>query len=299
MSDGFKNIPGQSSSWGDPVPSISSLPPSGNSVGDVRVTQDTGTLYEWDGSAWNATGGGGGGAPTNATYLTLSLNGTLTNERVLTPGTNISFVDTGANGTLTINAVSGGSINSFETITTPAGTSPVADSSTDVLTLTNADTNITITGNSTTDTINFSLDPTLTGITEVNTGITGTLKLKAANVIELTPSTIVGSGGLTVYNDATDNWIAGDGAGAIIFRPKPATDNGEISLFGYLTLLQQAVSPTPLSGYGGVYTKTDGNIYYRYGAGTEVQLNNNGGNIDGGYSGSVYLTAQIISGGTA
>lgn len=50
------------------------------------------------------SGGGGGGAPTNAQYLTLALDSTLTAERVLTPGAGISFVDTGANGTLTITA---------------------------------------------------------------------------------------------------------------------------------------------------------------------------------------------------
>lgn len=60
--------------------------------------------------------GGGGGAPTNASYLTLSANGTLTNERVLTAGSNISFVDGGANNTLTINA----------------SASPVSDASTSV-----------------------------------------------------------------------------------------------------------------------------------------------------------------------
>lgn len=52
--------------------------------------------------------GGGGGAPTSASYLVLGLDGTLTNERVLTAGTNISFVDTGAGGTLTISATGGG-----------------------------------------------------------------------------------------------------------------------------------------------------------------------------------------------
>lgn len=41
-------------------------------------------------------------APVDASYITLGLNGTLTNERVLTAGDGISFVDTGANGTLTI-----------------------------------------------------------------------------------------------------------------------------------------------------------------------------------------------------
>ena len=45
---------------------------------------------------------GGGGAPTGAEYLTLSSNGTLTHERVLTAGTGISFVDGGAGTTLTV-----------------------------------------------------------------------------------------------------------------------------------------------------------------------------------------------------
>lgn len=46
--------------------------------------------------------GGGGGAPTDATYITLSANGTLTNERLLT-GTagEISFTDGGAGAALT------------------------------------------------------------------------------------------------------------------------------------------------------------------------------------------------------
>lgn len=55
---------------------------------------------------------GGTGAPNGATYLTLSLNGTLTAERVLTAGTGISFADGGANGTLTINAT-GSAATSF------------------------------------------------------------------------------------------------------------------------------------------------------------------------------------------
>ena len=48
-------------------------------------------------------GGGGGGAPTDAQYLTLATNGTLTNERVLT-GTSgqISITDAGAGSTATL-----------------------------------------------------------------------------------------------------------------------------------------------------------------------------------------------------
>ena len=42
------------------------------------------------------------GAPTTAQYVTLAADGTLANERVLTPGANIGFTDAGAGGALTI-----------------------------------------------------------------------------------------------------------------------------------------------------------------------------------------------------
>lgn len=44
-----------------------------------------------------------GAAPDNASYVTLGTNATLTSERVLTAGTNVSFVDGGAGTTLTVN----------------------------------------------------------------------------------------------------------------------------------------------------------------------------------------------------
>jgi len=46
-------------------------------------------------------------APTNATYVTISANATLSTERVLTAGPNITFADGGINSTLTIEAWSG------------------------------------------------------------------------------------------------------------------------------------------------------------------------------------------------
>ena len=52
--------------------------------------------------------GGGGGAPVGAQYVVLSLDATLTGERVLTAGAGITIVDGGANNTVTISS-SGGS----------------------------------------------------------------------------------------------------------------------------------------------------------------------------------------------
>ncbi len=54
-----------------------------------------------------ATGGGGGGAPTTAAYVVLSNNGTLTSERVLTAGSNISLADGGPGSTITISVPGG------------------------------------------------------------------------------------------------------------------------------------------------------------------------------------------------
>ena len=55
-----------------------------------------------------ASGSATGGAPADATFVTLSTDSTLTNERVLTAGTGISLTDGGAGGTITIAATGGG-----------------------------------------------------------------------------------------------------------------------------------------------------------------------------------------------
>jgi len=55
--------------------------------------------------------GGGGGAPTNASYVVIGLNGTLTAERVLTAGSGITITDGGAGGSVTIAATGGGGVN--------------------------------------------------------------------------------------------------------------------------------------------------------------------------------------------
>jgi len=76
----------------------------------LTVADDYGTAplyYDAEQHSWFtlvlASGGGGsGGAPTTATYVTLSLNGTLTAERVLTGSTNVSVTDGGANAPVTL-----------------------------------------------------------------------------------------------------------------------------------------------------------------------------------------------------
>jgi len=69
-------------------------------LGDVTITAATPT----------------GLAPNDASYLTLGLDGDLTNERVLTAGSGIGFTDTGPNGTLTIEATGGGGGTGYQPV---------------------------------------------------------------------------------------------------------------------------------------------------------------------------------------
>lgn len=67
-----------------------------------HVTVDGTTITATNGVL--SAAGGGGGAPTNATYVTLSTNATLTGERVLTAGDNVTLTDNGAGGTVVVAA---------------------------------------------------------------------------------------------------------------------------------------------------------------------------------------------------
>lgn len=63
-----------------------------------------GQVMEWDvpTAAWIPGTSGGGGAPTDAEYVTLSTDATLTDERVLTAGDGIGLADAGAGSTITV-----------------------------------------------------------------------------------------------------------------------------------------------------------------------------------------------------
>jgi hypothetical protein len=92
--------------------SISILPVTGVLI-DGSAAKIINTAYGslalyWFHDQWkvliSSTGGAGGGAPTDATYITISSNATLTNERTLTAGSGISIVDNGANSTVVVSA---------------------------------------------------------------------------------------------------------------------------------------------------------------------------------------------------
>ena len=74
--------------------------PDDGATGTV-LTKLTAEDYDYD---WQP-GGGGGGAPTDAEYVVLSLNGTLTDERVLVGGGGLTLTDGGAGGNATLDVV--------------------------------------------------------------------------------------------------------------------------------------------------------------------------------------------------
>jgi hypothetical protein len=60
--------------WRPPVSTLSALPTSGNQTSDAIVTQDTSTIYIWNGSSWVPVSGGGGSTSWG------SITGTLSNQ---------------------------------------------------------------------------------------------------------------------------------------------------------------------------------------------------------------------------
>lgn len=71
-------------------------------------TTSHGQVLAWDTNSQAfhlAQGGGGGGAPTDASYVTLAASGGLTAERVLTAGPGLTFQDGGAGAALTVSTV--------------------------------------------------------------------------------------------------------------------------------------------------------------------------------------------------
>ncbi|MCS6944180.1 MAG: hypothetical protein RMK97_01985 [Sutterellaceae bacterium] len=66
-----------------------------------------------DGTWAAPPGGGGGGAPTDADYVVLSANATLSNERVLVAGSGLTLNDGGAGGNVTLSIGSGAVTNAM------------------------------------------------------------------------------------------------------------------------------------------------------------------------------------------
>jgi len=106
---------------------------------DVVATDAEGDIYHGASSLWVLTdigagvlewlevgaGGGGGGAPTNAQYVVMTANGTLTQERVLTAGNGVTITDNGAGSTVVIDATGSPNLDGGYSNSTYGAVSPI------------------------------------------------------------------------------------------------------------------------------------------------------------------------------
>jgi len=131
MASEYIDLPARGApNWTTSVANAAALPATGNNNGDVRVTLDTGDIWEWNGTAWqNNTGGGGGGTVTSVSVVSANgLAGTVANPTT-TPAITLSTTITGVlqgNGTA-ISAATVGNLTDAGTdgITITGGTAAV------------------------------------------------------------------------------------------------------------------------------------------------------------------------------
>jgi hypothetical protein len=81
-----------------------------------RFADASAGTYDICTSAGNCVGGGGGSAPNGADYVTLSSNASLSSERVLTAGSNVSLADGGANSTVTLGVITNPTFSGLVTL---------------------------------------------------------------------------------------------------------------------------------------------------------------------------------------
>jgi hypothetical protein len=124
---------------------LASSPGTTSGYGKVFVKSSDSKLYfkNDSGTEFDLTAAASSGAPTNAEYVVLSANGTLTDERVITAGDGISLTDAGAGSTLTISSsvntddfsYSGGVLNlGAEVVKSASADTGVADGASHTLT---------------------------------------------------------------------------------------------------------------------------------------------------------------------
>lgn len=246
-------------------------------------------------STGNCIGGGGGGAPNNAGYLLTTLDGTLTNDRALTAGSNISFNDAGANGNFTVATVMNPSFTTSVTTPTLQSSSALGISSAAGQAVTvNAGTTIELQ-----DDTNITGSLTLTNALTVANGGTGATSFTSNGVVygnntgalQVTAAGTSGqvlvanaSGVPTFVSISGDITVSDTGVTAIQANSVALgtdTTGNYVSVLGALT----GLTTTGNSGEGSTPTLS---VTYGSGANTAVQGNvavtcpSGAGNLTGG-----------------
>lgn len=235
-------------------------------IADADIANATITNSKLTNSSVTVTAGtgltGGGAVSLGGTVTLNSSLGTAIDTSEITDGT-ILFGDFASNGCGT-NAVikyngsawvcgtdlTGGSVNSFETIATTGGTNPAADSSTDTLTLT-AGTGVTVVGDGTTDTVTFAavlgvdidsseiVDGTITN-TDIANGTIANAKLANSSVTVTAGTGLTGGGAVSLGGTVTLNSSLGTAIdtseitdGTLLFADIASNGCGTNAIFKY------------------------------------------------------------------
>lgn len=259
----------------------------------------------------------GSAAPIGAQYVTLSANGTLTDERVLTAGEGIDLTDAGAGSTITVSGEDASDTNkgiaSFDATDFTVTTGNVvlnAERVSDIvgsMVTGNTETRITVTYQDADNTLDFELDTSVVDAT-------GT---PADNQIAVftDANTIEGTSGLTF--SGTTLSLAGSASSGADIKLYEDTDNGShsISLKAPASLAADVVLTLPTTdGDASQFLQTDGSGVLSWATGgggtpggSNTQLQFNDSSAFGGDAGLTYdktgniLTCdtQIVIGGNA
>lgn len=82
-------------SWREPVPTAAELPASGNQSGDAIITQDTQTIYVWDGATWQPVSSGMSGVTAVTATAPITSSGGATPNIAVNSG---NLTDAGTDG---------------------------------------------------------------------------------------------------------------------------------------------------------------------------------------------------------
>jgi hypothetical protein len=220
------------------IPNSTSLPGT-CTVGQIYMDTDATSgqrIYACQSTnTWALQGDGGAGGG----YATIKDESTARPQQTTVAflGAGVSCVD--GTGQTECTIAGGGSANSFETMDAPAGTDPVADGASDTLAIT-AGTGVTITGTAASDTLDFSLDSTLSDISDgtvaenlvntanpwaVNEGGTGAGTFTSNAVLLGNTTSAIAASVVTIASGAVDGVTTLDADGAVTatsFEADPA-----------------------------------------------------------------------------
>ncbi|MDP3880992.1 MAG: hypothetical protein Q8Q32_02330, partial [bacterium] len=219
--------------------SISALTVSGSiSLPANSITLATDTTGNYVATIATSTGGltlsGSGSENANVTIGLASSGATAGTYGSGSASAVITVDSFGRITSISTSSITGGSSsNSFETISTPLGTSPVADSSTDTLTFSTSSNILTITGSSSADSITFGISSNSITATELATDSVTSDEI-AANAVgasELASTAVTagsyGSSSQTlVLTIDTDGRITSAASTSILITESQITDLG-------------------------------------------------------------------------